>query len=942
MPPFPIVLALLLVSWAYLAPVWKMPARTSPRPVDYYGYLTEAFHAGQLHLNIAVDPKLLALTNPYAGPQGAMRPHDMSYYRGRFYLYYGATPALILYLPWRLLTGTYLDEPVGTTLMLWSGFLLAAAWIIRAWRRWFPDLSARWPGLLILTLGLSPPLITESSNGTFYAVPIAAAFLCLMLAATGAERALSAASLPRQAAWLAFASLFWGLSVGARPIYVLGLVVLAIPAAWLWWQSGREARWKWPGLRLLAATIVPAAVIGVAIMTYNFMRFDNPVDFGIRFSLASGDVREARFMGLEFIPKNLALYVLHPAAFIRYYPFIMTAGRPWGILPHLPFAFLAFLFPFSWMDRRLRQRPWVLSGLLLLGAAIANFTVLCLFFGGEERYLVDFVPGMLLLGSVVALVGLDAARRTSRRSWRWMLRSLVVVLTTYAIATGLTLALPRHETTTNLLWLERLVNTPTYWLEQVAGTRHGPVALTVRFPRGRTGAYEPLVTTSYGREYGDAVVVRYVDDTHVQFSAFHVGRGGPVSEPIKIDYGAPHRLRIAIGSLYPPAGHPLFADWPPALVTRVHRRLKIELDGQTALQGNLANYDSVPSCILIGRSTLAPNVCGPVFTGEILARQHLGFDRAEVAGFEQSGGPVRLTLRFPPRSGDEGLPLVATGNLGGGDLVFVQLLKGNRLRFGHDSFGAGAVFSPTSEYDPDRDQVVEVEMGSLYPPGSATDILRRRLRITLNGEPLIDTPRPFNPSSPDEVEFGFNTIRASTAIEYFPGAIRRIERIDPYQPGAGEPKWGYLRLEVMFPPNATPVAEPLVVTGHTGRADLLYVRYGADGTVRFGLDHWGVGGAMSEPLPIDRNQKHLIEVLSGALLPPKGDPHWAGHDPVEAGRLRRRFEVRFDGRTVFTPDFTPYPNESAETQIGKNLIGASTCEPAFSGQLLLVKRMPWK
>jgi len=111
-------------------------------------------------------------------------------------------------------------------------------------------------------------------------------------------------------------------------------------------------------------------------------------------------------------------------------------GPPWGVLPHLPFVVLAALFPLTWANPSLRQRQWSLTGLMLLGAAAANFSLLCLFFGEHERYLADFVPPLLLLAAVCALAGLHAAQRSRRRFLPWIAGSLVSALAGYAIFTA--------------------------------------------------------------------------------------------------------------------------------------------------------------------------------------------------------------------------------------------------------------------------------------------------------------------------------------------------------------------------------------------------------------------------------------------------------------------------------------------------------------------------
>ncbi len=941
----PVLIAVLLVCAAYLSSGLAGAGNaTSPMPVDYYGHLTHAFMHGQLHLDITIDPGLLALENPYAGPQGALRPHDMSYYRGRFYLYYGAAPVIILFLPWRCLTGSYLHESMGSMLMLIGAVILAASLLMRVHRRWFPAVSVWWLFLVILVIGFSPPLFTELHNNTFYAVPIVSAAFCLLLAFAALDRALAAGKPEAQAGWLAAASLAWGLSVGCRPTYVLGLTLLALPALWLWWRSGPRLRWRWPGLRLIAAAVVPAATVGLVIAAYNFMRFDDPLDFGIRYSMASGDLREARLIGAEFIRKNLHAYLLATGDFIRYYPFVHTAGSTFGIVPHLPFTILAVLLPLSWMPKRGRDGHAVLLGLVLLGAGASNFGLLCLFFGDQERYLVDFCPPLLLLAASAALAVLAAARRLRWRTARLGIGLLVFIPACYAIATGFLLGFPRRADASRWLWLERWLNLPACLAEQRAGEIQGPIELDVEFPPHRVGATEPLITTGNLSGSGDIVAVHYLDDTHIQFSAFHVGRGGPVSDPIKIDYGARHRVRIALGSLYPPPGHPAFGDWSLSQINRVRRRLEIELDGVPVLQGNLTVYPSTPAGVTLGHSRLAPDVAGAAFTGRIVSSRRLGLNRAEAAGHDRQEGPVRLTLRFPPRSGDEGLPLIATGGRDKGDLLYAQLLGSGLVRFGHDSFGSGAIVSPAVAVDSSADHVLEVEMGSLYSHADreADPVHQRRLRIKFDGMTLLDTSRPFNPSKPDEVEFGFNTIRASTAIEYFPGTIRRVESIPPAQPW--DPRrqpaqWGPLRLIVEFPQFRNSSSEPLLVTGHTGRADILLVRYEADGTLRFGLDHWGVGLALSEPIGLDRTEPQILEIWSDALLPPEGDPWWVGRSPELAARLPRGFEVRLAGKPVLRPGFAPYSNARNEVAFGENLIGASSCEQRFHGRFLVVERL---
>ena len=81
---------------------------------SYYNLLIDGFRAGKLSLDVEVPPALKALPDPYDPVQNApYRMHDVSYYKGAYYLYFGVTPAATLFWPYRVLTGKYLSEPTA-------------------------------------------------------------------------------------------------------------------------------------------------------------------------------------------------------------------------------------------------------------------------------------------------------------------------------------------------------------------------------------------------------------------------------------------------------------------------------------------------------------------------------------------------------------------------------------------------------------------------------------------------------------------------------------------------------------------------------------------------------------------------------------------------------------------------------------------------------------
>src|ERR1035438_1482214 len=109
-------LAFVAVALFYTAVAWVGgAARTRHvQTSEYYALLTDAFLAGQTSLLVQPAAELLALPDPYdSSANGRFRLHDASLYHGKYYLYFGPTPALVLFLPYKVLTGSHLPARVA-------------------------------------------------------------------------------------------------------------------------------------------------------------------------------------------------------------------------------------------------------------------------------------------------------------------------------------------------------------------------------------------------------------------------------------------------------------------------------------------------------------------------------------------------------------------------------------------------------------------------------------------------------------------------------------------------------------------------------------------------------------------------------------------------------------------------------------------------------------
>ncbi len=402
---------------------------------SYYNLLVEGFQAGQLSLRKEVPPALARLADPY--DPAANLPFrtpptladDLSFYRGRFHLYFGLTPALLLFWPWAAVTGRYLGHAAAVTGFCSAGFL-AAAWLLAALRRrYFPAVPVEVAALGALALGLASGLPVLLQRSDVYEVSISCAYLLVALALAALWQAWHAPA--RRAAWLAAAGFSFGLAVGARPPVLFCGAVLLLPAVAGAGEPGRKALAR----RLLAA-LLPLAACGLGLMLYNFRRFGSVLEFGQHYQLSGIRQDTVRHFSPSYLWFNFRVYFLEPMRWQPRFPFLTNIAppplppghgivekpfSPFGVLAGIPLAGFALAAPLALRrvaDGALRPRlAGFLAAVTILFVVPALIT--CLFFGTCSRYEVEFLPALVLLAAVgvLALESGPAPRRTLRAAW---------------------------------------------------------------------------------------------------------------------------------------------------------------------------------------------------------------------------------------------------------------------------------------------------------------------------------------------------------------------------------------------------------------------------------------------------------------------------------------------------------------------------------------------
>ena len=154
-------LVILVYIWFVSSGTWT----TWTSPTHYYADLARGLKGGHLYLATKVNPKLLTSPNPYEPlPNGASQgPLDLSYYKGKYYLPWGPTPALVA-----LLIHSIFNWWVGDLYLVFgflSGLLLVQCLLlVSIWRRYYATLPKWILWMAVLLIGIAgPPLFMLSS-----------------------------------------------------------------------------------------------------------------------------------------------------------------------------------------------------------------------------------------------------------------------------------------------------------------------------------------------------------------------------------------------------------------------------------------------------------------------------------------------------------------------------------------------------------------------------------------------------------------------------------------------------------------------------------------------------------------------------------------------------------------------------------------------------------
>ena len=297
-------------------------------------------------------------------------------------------------------------------------------------------------------------------------------------------------------------------------------------------------------------------------------------------------------------------------------------------------------------------------------------------------------------------------------------------------------------------------------------------------------------------------------------------------------------------------------------------------------------------------------------------------------------GPVELRVVFPRDVQGQVEPLVVTGNEFLSDYLYVHYLAEGRLRFGFEHTSRGGGVGPAVKFDPGVGHVVLVQMGSLYPPpeypayvGLSPEERRSRfgtVQVYLDGEIVLTLKSECYDATGRLPSIGTSGPHRPGFQRDFSGRILGWRRVAPLPVDPPLKGYGVLRLTLQLPAFKGRTSDPLLCSGKTGKGDLIYLVRLDERHISIGHDRWGYGGGQSAPVEIIPENYLQVEISCPPLLPP-GSPEM--------------LRVKVDGAPVLEERGPFHPSQPDQVVVGANPIGSSMCSPAFTGEIVAVKKV---
>ena len=311
-----------------LSPCWNGTLHIASDK-QQYGRLADALLEGHLYIDSGdIDPALEAMENPYdtiARENLGVKYHwDEVYYNHHYYTYFGIVPTLILFIPYKLITGNMLLAHQAT--QVFSALAIAGLfYLFYIFCKWYvPKLPFSLYLLLCVTLSVLSIGYSIAAPALYCTAIVSAICLMIWSFVFLIKAAWHVLEIKKVKQCLFIGGLFGAMAFGCRPpVALANLIVIPI----VFYIKNNIHLTYQEKIKEITCLLSPFLIIGLLLMIYNFVRFDNIFEFGVSYQLTVTDQHQyqdfwSRFNLLRLLDGFLVLMLDNNYILMEGFPFV--------------------------------------------------------------------------------------------------------------------------------------------------------------------------------------------------------------------------------------------------------------------------------------------------------------------------------------------------------------------------------------------------------------------------------------------------------------------------------------------------------------------------------------------------------------------------------------------------------------------------------------------
>ena len=418
------------------------------KETDYYATdFVDALSNGKVYLEKAPSEELTSLENPYDTTQrdenslkrGKDYIWDSSYYNGKYYSYFGILPALILMVPYHLLTGKYMLVHfailIFSLLTIWSLKEL----VINIFERYFKNTPFKIMIFSMIILLFGSQILILNGRPKFYELAVISGLFFATAGINFLFMGIKQKDIKYK--YIFLSSLFLSLSVACRPT-MLFTSLIALPVfIKIFIKKFKEKRNIG---KSIASICIPYILIGSLLMYYNYIRFNSIFEFGASYQLTVNDMSNLKNRVMT-IGTGIVCNLFGIPSFTSSFPFIETNQNvlPFygyyyiedmigGLFILTPICFAIFSLRKLWKKSENKEVCYAILTFSVIGLILCIASIMMA--GSLQRYLIDY-GWMLIIAGIMSFVELRNVYKTDEG--KHLLDKILKILVVYIVIINL-------------------------------------------------------------------------------------------------------------------------------------------------------------------------------------------------------------------------------------------------------------------------------------------------------------------------------------------------------------------------------------------------------------------------------------------------------------------------------------------------------------------------